>query len=243
MRFFKANLFVLLFVLTAVIACSPPEREPESKDVIEQEPRASEVSPEIYRILAENDYLRLIHASWEPGERDEFHSHPPFAIYFLTDMEGKIYYPDGLTKSINAKAGDAAVLMAEPSHSVENLSDHRAEMVIVERKFEMPVFPLEDADPLSTDVSPDVYRLLAEGENLRVIVATWEPGQRDIFHSHPAFAVYLLTDIDGLLHQPGGFISNVRMEKGKGVVQYPDPSHSFENNSDKVAKMLIVEAK
>ena len=33
--------------------------------------------------------------------------------------------------------------------------------------------------------SPDVYKVIAENNNTRVIPATWKPGQRDEWHSHP----------------------------------------------------------
>jgi hypothetical protein len=43
----------------------------------------------------------------------------------------------------------------------------------------------EDA-PRSYVVSPDVYRVIAENETTKVILATWKSGQRDNWHSHPA---------------------------------------------------------
>lgn len=36
--------------------------------------------------------------------------------------------------------------------------------------------------------SPDVYKVIAESNNTRVILATWKPGQRDAWHSHPPAA-------------------------------------------------------
>lgn len=65
--------------------------------------------------------------------------------------------------------------------------------------------------PLSHEADPDVYRVIAENENFRVIVATWQPGQQDAPHSHPANAAYRLTDCknrifqSGWQHRPGGW--------------------------------------
>src|SRR5262252_1273444 len=48
--------------------------------------------------------------------------------------------------------------------------------------------------PRSSVASPDVYKVMAEGNGLRVVLATWQPGQRDQWHSHPASTYYWLTD-------------------------------------------------
>src|SRR5574340_1127405 len=48
--------------------------------------------------------------------------------------------------------------------------------------------------PLSYKASPDVYKLLAENDQFRVILQTSKPGQRDQWHSHSALAGYRLTD-------------------------------------------------
>jgi len=38
--------------------------------------------------------------------------------------------------------------------------------------------------------SPDVYKVIAESDEVRVILATWPPGAKDKMHSHPkTFAV------------------------------------------------------
>lgn len=37
--------------------------------------------------------------------------------------------------------------------------------------------------------SPDVYKATAESGDTRVILATWKPGQRDEWQSHPANTV------------------------------------------------------
>jgi quercetin dioxygenase-like cupin family protein len=239
---FVQRKFVILTVLILSLstACSPPEKKQEEQI---KYPIAADVSPEHYRILAENDYLRIVYANWGPEETDDMHSHPPFAAYFLTDFDGRLHYPDGTTAKMSVKAGEAIVRPADPAHLVENSLNQKSEMILVERKIEFPVETLEDAAPLSHEMSPEVYRVIAENEYLRVVEATWQPGQRDLFHSHPPFAAYLLTDVDGLLHFPGGAPAKVRITSGKGMAQYADPSHSFENLSDKPIKMLIVEAK
>lgn len=39
--------------------------------------------------------------------------------------------------------------------------------------------------PRSHIASPDVYQVIAQDNDTRIIMATWKPGQRDAWHSHP----------------------------------------------------------
>ncbi len=45
--------------------------------------------------------------------------------------------------------------------------------------------------PTAPEASPDIYTILAENDQFRVIEAIWQPVQEDNFHSHPADRVSL----------------------------------------------------
>ncbi len=240
MHMFKCISVLSILLAMLLNACSPSDKEAET---LAPAPHSTEASPENYSVIAENEYLRVLIGEWKPGVKDKFHSHPPFGVYFLTDFDGRLHYPDGTTQNVIAKAGKAMVRGADPSHAFENLGNTLSKMILVERKTDMPVEALEGAAPHSTDISPEVYRIIAENEHLRIILASWEPGQRDIFHSHPPFIVYFLTDIDGHFYKPGDPTVNIRAKKGKAVAHFADPVHAVENLSYLTAKMLIVEAK
>jgi len=61
--------------------------------------------------------------------------------------------------------------------------------------------------PLSFDANPDVYKVLAENDEMRVVLATWKPGHKDKSHSHPMAAVYTIKDCHARISTPDG---NVR---------------------------------
>lgn len=92
-------------------------------------------SPEVYKVLAENEELRVIRATWMPGQKDAMHSHPMLAAYSLTDCRFRIYKPDGTTVEKSFKAHDGArVKGATRKHSFENITDKPCETLLVERK-------------------------------------------------------------------------------------------------------------
>ncbi len=101
----------------------------------------------------------------------------------------------------------------------------------------------DDAPP-SYIAAPEVYKVLAENDQLRVVLQTWKPGQRDAYHSHPANAVYWLTDCNRKIYKPDGSIAKEgEVKEGSAVLQKPVVSHVFENVSDKECRAVMVERK
>ena len=98
--------------------------------------------------------------------------------------------------------------------------------------------------PFSYTASPEVYKLLAENEQFRVILQTSKPGQRDAFHSHFAAAVYRLGDCTARLYAPDGKPGNtVSRKAGEASLQSAVASHSFENMGTTDCVAVIVEIK
>ncbi len=84
--------------------------------------------------------------------------------------------------------------------------DHRSirsamiAMVLTSTVLSATPVALADTAPRSATASADVYKMLADDKGLRVLVATWKPGQRDLWHSHPVMGVYWLTDCDARVY-------------------------------------------
>lgn len=98
--------------------------------------------------------------------------------------------------------------------------------------------------PLSYQSSPANYTLLAEDANFRVILATWQPGQKDMQHSHSPAAAYRLTDCSSRLFGADGKVIGEGSAKAGSVnLQGAISSHSFENISPNECRILLVERK
>jgi hypothetical protein len=98
--------------------------------------------------------------------------------------------------------------------------------------------------PPSYQGDPDVYKVILENENFRVISATWKKGVTDKPHSHPAaFVVYPVTDCTIRLHNPDG---STRVSESKAGKPFAGPviaSHTAENISDHDCQAIFVERK
>ena len=91
------------------------------------------VDPKHYKVVLENDRVRVLRISLGPKEKSVMHEHPAAVATFLTDVHGKFTFPDGKTQEAHAKAGEAQ-WYAAVKHLPENVSDKAFELVLVELK-------------------------------------------------------------------------------------------------------------
>lgn len=92
--------------------------------------------------------------------------------------------------------------------------------------------------------SPEVYQVLAESESARLLLATWQPGQRDAMHSHTEFVVYLLTDMTWQSTLLDGSTGGGSAKAGEVLVPAAGvDGHAVQNVGDAAAMVLILERK
>lgn len=100
-------------------------------------PTAPEASPDVYKILSENKQWRVMEASWQPGQEDNFHSHTADRVsLFITDCKLRLSKPNGKYKDVKPKAGKAKARTGKPvkSHKAKNIGDKVCVIRIVELK-------------------------------------------------------------------------------------------------------------
>jgi len=96
----------------------------------------------------------------------------------------------------------------------------------------------------SYKAAPDVYQLISENDQFRVIMATWKPGQRDVWHSHAgAAASYRLTDCKATAYTPDGKTQSREAKRGEVLYNPVIASHSVENTGTADCQVLIIERK
>ena len=94
---------------------------------------AAKVDAKHYTVAFENDQVRVLKVHYGPGEKSAMHSHPNTVAVFLNDAKGKFTFPDGTTKDINMKAGDA-IWSEALAHLPENTGDKAFDVVVIELK-------------------------------------------------------------------------------------------------------------
>jgi quercetin dioxygenase-like cupin family protein len=96
------------------------------------------------------------------------------------------------------------------------------------------------ADPLQ--VAGNVYTLIMENEQVRVLDARFSPGAKAVMHSHPNHVIYVLTDGKIKITTSDGKTSNVDLKAGQAIWMQAG-QHAAENVSKSEAHNLVVELK
>ena len=90
-------------------------------------------SPQLYKVLLENDQVRVIEWHLKPGEKDPMHSHPPGVVYELSASTLRITTPDGKTVESSGTAGE--IFWRGPTtHAIENIGNTEAHAIAIDVK-------------------------------------------------------------------------------------------------------------
>ncbi|MER3445625.1 MAG: cytoplasmic protein [Candidatus Dadabacteria bacterium] len=109
-------LLMLFFVTKATVA----------QDVVK-------VAPEQFKVLLENEHIRVLEFRMKPGDKQEMHTHPATVHIELTPTKVRIGYPNGKAVEIEGKQGEA-LWVGPVKHTVENIGNNEIHGYIVELK-------------------------------------------------------------------------------------------------------------
>lgn len=91
------------------------------------------VDPKHYKVIINNDEVRVLRAKYGPHEKSVMHEHPASVAVFLRDGHAKFTLPDGTSQDNNGKAHDATWADAG-KHLPENVGDTPLEVIVIELK-------------------------------------------------------------------------------------------------------------
>ena len=98
-------------------------------------PHSHKASPDVYKVVAEDERYVVMEVTWKPGQKDKLHSHPKgLAVYFLTDCHSRVTTRDGKATESKRKAGEIRVAPPVEAHTFENLGSADCKHIHVEAK-------------------------------------------------------------------------------------------------------------
>jgi mannose-6-phosphate isomerase-like protein (cupin superfamily) len=166
--------------------------ETEEPTIVEETTEPEYLDPVIvasdnYTLLSDTLGVRIIEMILEPGQTDNMHSHMNESVYFITGGMASIKIGDEV---MEAEVPDGHVMHSEPwTHQVTNTGTTTIHALIFERT-EIKEIAVNEEYIDVTEVSPDIYKVISEEGNVRIIEMTMEPGQQDEMHSHYPTSFY-----------------------------------------------------
>ncbi len=91
------------------------------------------VAPDVYKILFENDRVRVLEVTGVPGGRSPMHSHPDSVMHALSDATIMVTSERGESEKAEIIAG-ATFWTPATTHSVENVGTGTVRFIRVELK-------------------------------------------------------------------------------------------------------------
>ncbi len=202
----------------------------------------AKVAPRQCKVAFENEYVRVLHWTLGPHDKIPMHQHPALVTVTLSDGKTAYTSPDGKTREVESKAGQASWNDPE-KHSSENLSDKQGESFQIELK-QKPTAAMT-AIPASEDavnVDPKHYQVEFQNDRVRVLRIKYGPNEKSVMHSHPANVAVFLTAGTSIFTFPDGKKSTTKIKAGQ-VEWGGKETHLPENAGSRPFELILVELK
>jgi beta-alanine degradation protein BauB len=92
-----------------------------------------QVAPDNFKVLLENEQVRVLEFRDQPGDKLSEHSHPNYLVYFFNPGKRAFVLPDGKRAQVEYEAGEVRWLKPV-THSEENTGTQGARTLIIELK-------------------------------------------------------------------------------------------------------------
>ena len=94
---------------------------------------ATKTDGDKYKVLLENEHVRVLEYRDLPGATTQQHRHPALVLYAMAPFKRKLLLPDGKVLMREFKAGDV-IYSAEETHIGENVGATPTHVIMVEMK-------------------------------------------------------------------------------------------------------------
>ena len=127
-------LIVISLFCSLLTACDQNAKKPSSALIDNSDIDALKASPENFKLLLENDHVRVLEYTLKPGTKDLTHTHPPKSSYIVSGGKLKVNLENGDSLIFDEKAGTASWMDHVGKHYVENIGTTEIKIILTEVK-------------------------------------------------------------------------------------------------------------
>jgi quercetin dioxygenase-like cupin family protein len=247
---FKNRLFLAVCISMAIVSCNTSEKKAEAVKTVDSTdavkpaadqpavPDAVTAAPNLYAVKADTMGIRILEATYKPGDSSAWHSHPDYAIYVAQGGMATFYEKDGKSAEHEMKTGNIMVNPAE-AHSVKNTGKGMVKVILFEVRRPMGTVST-DAAMDASKVAGNLYKTAKDTMGIRVLEINYKPGQSSAMHSHPDNALYVIEGGKTEFTDKDGKKTVVELKKGMTMIG-PAETHSVKNIGNTTTKAILVE--
>ena len=92
-----------------------------------------ELPKPFYTVLCENDHVRIVEHSMQPGDSEPMHTHPEMLAYIMEGSKLVVTESDGTANEVELTKGEFQQL-PNWTHSIKNIGDTPLHTLLVELK-------------------------------------------------------------------------------------------------------------
>jgi beta-alanine degradation protein BauB len=141
----KINILFVLIVFFS-FSCNQDTKVSQSKasnndsSIVQNEKKvtlnidALNASPDNFKLLLDNQYVRVLEYNLDPGKKDEWHTHPAKSSYVVSGGQLKVNLENGEIIMADEKTGTASWMEAVGKHYVENVGNTPVKIILTEIK-------------------------------------------------------------------------------------------------------------
>ena len=127
-------LIAISLLCSLLTACNQNAEKPTNAVTDNSDIDALKASPENFKLLLENDYVRVLEYTLIPGTKDLPHTHPPKSSYIVSGGKLKVNLENGGSLIFDEKAGTASWMDHVGKHYVENIGTTEIKIILTEVK-------------------------------------------------------------------------------------------------------------
>jgi quercetin dioxygenase-like cupin family protein len=193
-----------------------------------------------YKVMLENDQVRVLRIHYNPKEKSVMHEHPASVVVFLNDSKAKFTLPDGSTTADGGgKAGQIRYSDAG-KHLPEDIGTTPIEAVLVELKGKSAMGSAVALDPVKVD--PARHKVEVENDRVRVLRIKIKGGDTTKQHEHPNGVAVFLTDVKTKFTRGDGTTREGENKRGEAIWAAAE-KHTVNNLASRPAEIILVELK
>ena len=235
------KLFIALQLIVVMCSCNTNEKSTQSAEVNEVEIDLSleKLAPDVFNLKFDSLGLRCYEVICKSGDSIPMHKFPENVLYVIESGIVEYTLEDGSKVISEFKKGQAYIRNAGNAIS-KNIGATNLKGILFHILRPNEIDMTYESSKDAALVEPSIYQVLADTNNIRVVIATYKAGQISKLHRHPDYISYVLEGGKTEIIEKDGSKINGELIKGTSGV-FKGSEHVFKNNDTVAWKVLMVE--